>query len=577
MAARVVVASGVFSNPAVWDTGVPQAGDTISWGGNYKVTQDAATPVLGTLTPNNGEWDCNGYTLTLSHFVYDATSTCRISGAGSIVLTASASTIPLRLTNANFNWAFIGSMSLTYAGASDRTYNFGTSRTLVNNLTVSAGGAGKCYLQCTTSLRTTGTVVVNGPKSVQLTSGATYITDTPWQLNSSANGAPIISGATLNGNLDTAGTGGSDAFADWTESVSGASTVTRDTVNQYAGNSCCRIDMDGSASAANIQQTVLTVGNRYKVSFWARAASGNPAIRTNASAGAVTWTLSTTWTQYTGYFTQTTNGLFALLTQVAGATIYIDSVTLEPSNAIECSASTAGSPAILVCLQGGNLQYDNLVLYPDSWQVSEHVYTPGFETLGAGGADIWTPWVENAGTGTVTNETTQVHGGAHAAKLLSGSSQNTYVRTLGSGGVVAVIPGKTYSYSFWTRGDGTNAGRYWIQDYTNNANIVALTTTGITGATYTQFSGTFTAPAGCYIVMFYLYGPAVNGGYAYFDDVSVRLATPDNWFAGANSVLSTGVAVPQGYLGWNAGVSFVYTQLEHLGRGIGRGLGQGVR
>src|SRR3972149_11511009 len=81
----------------------------------------------------------------------------------------------------------------------------------------------------------------------------------------------------------------------------------------------------------------------------------------------------------------------------------------------------------------------------------------GFETAGAGGADVWATWDETAGDGALSNETTIVHGGSDAAKITAGSTANTKVAN-----TITVRPGIEYVLRFWTRGDGTYGGRYGV-------------------------------------------------------------------------------------------------------------------
>lgn len=138
----------------------------------------------------------------------------------------------------------------------------------------------------------------------------------------------------------------------------------------------------------------------------------------------------------------------------------------------------------------------------------------GFETAGAGGADVFSSWAENAGDGSIVDETAVVHVGSHAAKLTSGASSNTYIYQ-----DRAVTAGKTYRVLFVARGDGTNAGRYQVYDATNSVTISGIVSTGVTGAAYASVSYTFVAPAGCSSIRIILYCPAVNAGYGYFDYV----------------------------------------------------------
>ena len=125
-------------------------------------------------------------------------------------------------------------------------------------------------------------------------------------------------------------------------------------------------------------------------------------------------------------------------------------------------------------------------------------------------------WTENAGTGTVAVETTNVYEGSSAAKLTAGSSADTYLYQ-----DFEVIKGSDYTLSFYTRGDGTYGGRYRVYDVTNSADITATTATGVTGTTYTAVDADFTAPASCTRVRVYFYCPSTNTGIAYFDYASI--------------------------------------------------------
>jgi len=146
----------------------------------------------------------------------------------------------------------------------------------------------------------------------------------------------------------------------------------------------------------------------------------------------------------------------------------------------------------------------------------------GFETAGDGGVDIWAGWTEEALDGALANETGSRHGGDDAAKITAGSAMTTHVWQ-----AITVVPGQVYTFSFWTRGDGTNAGRYAVYDVTNGAYIYNWLTTGVSGATYVQDVVTITVPAGCISAYIMVCCPPLNGGIAYFDDVTVTLTAHD--------------------------------------------------
>jgi hypothetical protein len=137
-----------------------------------------------------------------------------------------------------------------------------------------------------------------------------------------------------------------------------------------------------------------------------------------------------------------------------------------------------------------------------------------FETLGAGGADVFADWTENAGTGVLAASATS-HSGAYAAQLTAGAAWNTYVYQF-----FAVTPGAQVHLEFWTRGDGVNEGQYRIYDRSNMADIVPFGGTGVAGAVYILVQSDFTVPAGCTNIQIFFACPVAPGGSAYFDDVA---------------------------------------------------------
>lgn len=151
----------------------------------------------------------------------------------------------------------------------------------------------------------------------------------------------------------------------------------------------------------------------------------------------------------------------------------------------------------------------------------------GFETAGAGGADVFSSWSETvAAGGAIVNETTYVYKNFHAAKVSYVTGQ-AYLRHP----AVTVTAGKTYTYSFMTSGDGTVGGRYQIYDISNGADILATTATGITDKIYHKIEYEFTAPAGCTSIRFYVYSPTAVGD-AYFDSVQLLEWTDHELFHG---------------------------------------------
>ncbi len=177
---------------------------------------------------------------------------------------------------------------------------------------------------------------------------------------------------------------------------------------------------------------------------------------------------------------------------------------------------------------------------------SELIVNGGFETAGAGGADVFGSWIENVGDGAIARTTTagEFYAGAAAAKLTAGATVNTNVYQN-----VVVTAGRMYRLVFYVRGDGTNAGRLQIYDVSNSVVIRVTESTGVTAATYAYRSVSFVAPAGCTKVRVYLMCPSANGGVAYFDDVSLLEANAGavHISAGTGEARSTAYAAVGAY------------------------------
>lgn len=141
----------------------------------------------------------------------------------------------------------------------------------------------------------------------------------------------------------------------------------------------------------------------------------------------------------------------------------------------------------------------------------------GFETAGGGVPDVWGTWAETAGDGALADEAALMHTQAHAAKATAGATANTLVAQSAT-----VVASTSYTLTFYTRGDGTYAGRYAVYDVTNSADIKAITSTGVTGTTHTLVSYAFTTPVGCVEASIRLYCPADDTGIAYFDTVALN-------------------------------------------------------
>lgn len=170
---------------------------------------------------------------------------------------------------------------------------------------------------------------------------------------------------------------------------------------------------------------------------------------------------------------------------------------------------------------GGRVLVTNTTKFVDDLAATtvngaNQVLNNSFETAGGGSPDIFSDWAETLGDGNIADETSLVYDGSHACKMYSGPSSDTVINQ-----TFTVSPGDEIIYSFWTRGDGTYAGQYRIRDITNGADILAQTSTGVSGATYTKIYYKFTVPALCTSVRIYFYCPSTSTGTAYFDMVEM--------------------------------------------------------
>lgn len=63
----------------------------------------------------------------------------------------------------------------------------------------------------------------------------------------------------LNGGFETAGGGGADVFANWTEGTSGSSTVVANNTDQLVGGVCCELSVDSSDSDVYVTQQINSI------------------------------------------------------------------------------------------------------------------------------------------------------------------------------------------------------------------------------------------------------------------------------------------------------------------------------
>ena len=304
---------------------------------------------------------------------------------------------------------------------------------------------------------------------------------------------------------------------DWTSSNANL-TATVEYERVFSGYQAARLTSVDTSTARTYTVTLTLAQRIYLMSAYVytdgtAVTSSDCCLVGQGSAITTTFTAVSSkpgWYRMTGLFTglplSSTHGI-----QVeAGKVVYLDDVLLVQFDATRFSVSS------------GNL-----------------LSNTGFETAGGGGADVFANWTETAGDGTITDSAT-AQAGSHACILTAGPSTNTKVGQSGS-----VTAGSAYFIYFYTRGDGTYAGRLTVWDDQGAAAIGGLSavSTGITGTTYTLCSCYFVAPIGCTSVTLELVCPGTNTGAAYFDTVVFK-AWPTGTFFFPEFPLDDGYAGP---------------------------------
>ena len=311
--------------------------------------------------------------------------------------------------------------------------------------------------------------------------------------NTSTLGTELVT----NGTFDSATTG-------WTAVNSTLASV----AGGQSGN-CLQVTNVGTNQGYAYQTITTTANQNYTFSYYHKngtqphgqvnvsgAVVGSLSVYDSGSLGDAAWTLRTV--NFKASSTSVTISLFNY-GSTDGATTLWDGLTLK-------------------ALTQTNLNGGFESLGAGETLGSELVLNPGFETAGGGGADVFGSWFETVGTGAIADDAVTPHGGSHDALL-------TYVTgvSLVSQNIITTASTR-YKFTFWIKGDGTNAGRYQLYDLTNSRYIVQAVTTGVTAATWTQVTKYFTTPAGCISIQLALYPPGV-AGFAQFDDVSLKQVT----------------------------------------------------
>ena len=157
-------------------------------------------------------------------------------------------------------------------------------------------------------------------------------------------GTKQISPTAQNGGFETVGGGGADVFADWVETVQGGTVISQTAVagQFHSGTKAMKIvvDANGNLVGAVEQDTVMVIGQQYRVTLWAKGAAGGETIQV-FSQGTLRgeFILTNAYALYdTGLFTTDAIKLIVMTKANAvndAAELYIDDITLLSTTAFE--------------------------------------------------------------------------------------------------------------------------------------------------------------------------------------------------------------------------------------------------
>lgn len=293
----------------------------------------------------------------------------------------------------------------------------------------------------------------------------------------------------LNPGFETAGGGGADVFANWTEAA-GTGTIVRDVVTFHSGVASCRLTSGAGAQPTVSQTFTVPKGDLLRLSFWYISTpflgywqaydETNAAIITSGSVDR-----ATVWTQ-AFYDIQIPSTCVSMTIMFRGTPIdtfiwNIDDVMLS-----FLQYATFGVPA--TC--------------PTSI-----LFNGGFETTTA--ADNFTTWVEIPGAGTITRAVApaNVHSGLASAKMLGANIEltNTFV----------CVPGRDYEFSMWRKSNLPSS--FEITDVTNG--VVIMTATVSESVNWGWTAAIISVPSTCTSIKVKLISPLSVVEAIWYDDV----------------------------------------------------------
>jgi hypothetical protein len=129
-----------------------------------------------------------------------------------------------------------------------------------------------------------------------------------------------------------------------------------------------------------------------------------------------------------------------------------------------------------------------------------------FDVATAGEAVVSGQWDKSLAGGAITRTTAagEFHGVAGAKLVSVGESTDLIQQN------IVVTPGRTYTFSCWGQGDGTNSPWVRIAKQDMSAWVLSPRTMGLTAAAWAQYSVEITIPAETTLLIMMLYNPAAS-------------------------------------------------------------------
>ena len=296
---------------------------------------------------------------------------------------------------------------------------------------------------------------------------------------------PVVDTANLllNGDLEL---GSGDDFDNWGK-WNGPGNMTAETVDVLGGTRALRVTNSEDAAEWQVQfvsdEVATTVGETYTISYWVKgdAVSVRASTKPDATAHYGDFYEATSgWTQYSTTF-EATDPLMRVSLDIGlnTGTFIIDEIAL-----VEGSEPLSNTPPVA-----------NLVLNGD---------------LELGSGDDFDNWGQWNGADNMTEETTEVHGGARALKIVNSEDAAEWQVQFVSDEITTEV-GASYTISYWVKGDAVSVRASTKPDATAHYGDFYEATSD-----WTQYSTTFEATDPLTRVSLDI---GLNAGTFYVDDI----------------------------------------------------------